>query len=36
MKVMGILGSPRGKNSLTRKLLESALAGAGKWVPGRS
>ncbi len=28
MMVTGILGSPRGKNSLTRKLLESALAGA--------
>lgn len=27
MKVVGILGSPRGRNSLTRKLLESALAG---------
>jgi multimeric flavodoxin WrbA len=28
MKITGILGSPRGKNSLTRKLLESALGGA--------
>ena len=30
MKVVGILGSPRGKNSLTRRLLESALAGTGE------
>jgi multimeric flavodoxin WrbA len=28
MHIMGILGSPRGKNSLTLKLIESALRGA--------